>query len=63
MQLIVKPAVMDGIKNPMNYIIIDILLPITETDAKNKNLLPSKKFTIGFAAESEITRLQEADLV
>ena len=63
MQLIVKPAVMDGIKNPMDYITIDILLPIAETDAKNKNLLPSKKFTIGFAAESEITRLQEADLV
>ena len=63
MQLIVKPVVMNGIKNPMDYITIDILLPITETDAKNKNLLPSKKFTIRFAAESEITRLQEADLI
>ena len=63
MQLIVKSSVMDGIKNPMDYISIDILLPITETDAKNKNLLPSKKFTMGFAAESEMTRLQEVDLV
>ena len=63
MQLIVKPAVMDGIKNLMDYITICILLSIAETNAKNKNLLPSKKFTIGFAAESEITRLQEADLV